>query len=270
MRLSKTAQDYCRLTGNQKVDEINNRFRADVKQLISRFQGQQYLAGTRNKAVAEAYIKYLEMVVNVRIDAFIEAYEQDNQVFDDDDIENFLQELQSDSRKNWISELFSQDKHDPGRAQIAVGFNLFWPEILNATRDTRLAIHRKGREKLLTAMKKQIESRTSSNASAQGGVQTGESPDLAINIDPKFDEAIASLLELIHQDTTLDKYQKEDAVDALNKLPGLAREEQTERVIKRAKDKLELFRSIISISPELDGLTAPHLPIITQHFHLPS
>lgn len=267
MKFSKTARDYYRLILNQRVDEINNRFRTDVKQLISRFQGNQYLANTRNKAVADIYMKYWKNVVDARIEAFIQAYEQDDRIFNNDDIESFLEELQSDSRRNWLSELLSQEKNEFGRTPF-LGFNIAWPEILNATRDARLSIHRKGREQLLTAMKKkeleQMESQMSIKASLQGGIQVDESQD----ISPTFDEAIDSLLKLINDDATLDKYQKEDAVDALKKLPPLAQEEQTEIVIKRAKDKLEVVNSIISISRDLAEMASPYLPVIAQPFHL--
>lgn len=104
-----------------------------------------------------------------------------------------------------------------------------------------------------------------------GGVQVGGQHNIqnvSINVNPKFDEAISSLMKLINEDIKLDKYQKEDAIEALKKLPDLAKEEQTEGVIKRAKDKLEIVQSIISVSKDLALVAAPYLPAIAEHFHL--
>jgi hypothetical protein len=104
-----------------------------------------------------------------------------------------------------------------------------------------------------------------------GGVQVGgkhNQQSVSISVNPKFDEAISSLMKLINDDGTLDKYQKEDAVDALKKLPDLAKEEKTEGIIKRAKDKLEIVKSTISISKDLMAMAAPYLPVIAKHFHL--
>src|ERR1700759_3156248 len=105
MKLNQTALEYYRRAGNLKIEEINSRLRAEVMQLIGRFKGKSYLANMRNKALADFYIKYWEQIVNARIKTFVETYDRYSLGFDDDDIENFLQEQQTDSRKNWIADL---------------------------------------------------------------------------------------------------------------------------------------------------------------------
>ena len=109
------------------------------------------------------------------------------------------------------------------------------------------------------------------NAPVQGGIQVGGShnvQNVSININPKFDEAINTLRQLITNDKDLSEYQKEDAVEALQKLPELAKKEQSEETLKRAKDKLEIAKSVISISKDLAVVAGPYLLGIAKHFHI--
>lgn len=104
-----------------------------------------------------------------------------------------------------------------------------------------------------------------------GAVQIGgnqNTQNVHIQINTQFDNAFNRVLELIQQDTVLDEYQKEDAIDALQKLPELAKKEQTESIIKRAKEKLDVVNSAISTSKELAVISAPYLIELARYFHL--
>jgi hypothetical protein len=100
----------------------------------------------------------------------------------------------------------------------------------------------------------------------QGGSQNTQTVNIQINT--QFDNAFNKVLELLQKDTTLDDYQKEDAIDALQKLPDLAKKEPSESIMKRAKEKLDLITSTISVSKETAIIAAPYLLEFARFFHL--
>jgi hypothetical protein len=104
-----------------------------------------------------------------------------------------------------------------------------------------------------------------------GAVQIGGSQNtqtVNIQINTQFDNAFNKVLELLQKDTNLDEYQKEDAIDALQKLPELAKKEPSESVMKRAKEKLYVVNSSISTGKELAAIAAPYLLELAKYFHI--
>jgi hypothetical protein len=99
----------------------------------------------------------------------------------------------------------------------------------------------------------------------QGGSQNTQTVNIQIN--QKFDDAFNQVLKAIQDDKHLDEDLKEDAIEALQKLPGLAQREQTESVMKRAKEKLDVVNSAISTSKELALIAAPYLIELAKYFH---
>jgi hypothetical protein len=100
-----------------------------------------------------------------------------------------------------------------------------------------------------------------------GGVQVGGSHNLqTVTVNQQFNESINRLREAIEGSSELTTYQKEDAIEALCKLPALAKEEPSEGVIKRAREKLELVKSVISIGKDLAIVAMPYLEAIAKHW----
>jgi hypothetical protein len=104
-----------------------------------------------------------------------------------------------------------------------------------------------------------------------GAVQIGGSQNtqtVNIQINTQFNNAFNKVLELIQKDSHLDEFQKEDAIDALQKLPELAKKEPSESVMKRAKEKLDVVNAAISTSKELALIAAPYLIELAKYFHI--
>ena len=100
-----------------------------------------------------------------------------------------------------------------------------------------------------------------------GGVQVGGSHNVqTVTVNQQFNESFNRLREAIEGSPELTSYQKEDAIEALDKLPALANEERSEGIIKRAKEKLEIVKSVISIGKDLTIVAMPYLEAIARHW----
>lgn len=100
-----------------------------------------------------------------------------------------------------------------------------------------------------------------------GGVQIGGSHNTQIvSVNHRFDQNIIELRQLIEKSSELTGYQKEDAIDALAKLPALTKQEGSDAATKRAKEKLEIVRSVISIGKDLAIVAMPYLEAIARHW----
>ena len=116
-------------------------------------------------------------------------------------------------------------------------------------------------------MKKRDEATVVIHGPVTGGVQVGGSHNVqTVTVNQHFNESFNRLREAIEGSPELTTYQKQDAIEALDKLPALAKEERSEGVIKRAKEKLELVKSIISIGKDLAIVAMPYLEAIAKHW----
>lgn len=100
-----------------------------------------------------------------------------------------------------------------------------------------------------------------------GALQVGGSHNVqVVSVNQTFDESFNKLRKAIEGSEEITKWQKEDAVDALCKLPALAKEERTDGAIKRAKEKLEVVKSAISIGKDLAVIAMPYLEALAKHW----
>ncbi len=75
---------------------------------------------------------------------------------------------------------------------------------------------------------------------------------------PNCDELVAKLSELI-QSSSLSDLDKEDTIEAANRLPELAKKEQSSGVIERVKQRLELINNTLKPAQELYNKAKPFL-----------
>jgi hypothetical protein len=92
-------------------------------------------------------------------------------------------------------------------------------------------------------------------------VQTGNqnTQTVAININPEFNEAISQLLALV-RGSNLGEVQKDNAVEALERLPRLSQQEKSSDVIEAATKRLNLLKSAFEVAK----LSAPALPYLER------
>lgn len=119
--------------------------------------------------------------------------------------------------------------------------------------------------------RKRIEKRNESgvviHGPVTGGIQVGGTHNVqTVTVNQQFNESFNRLREAIDGSPELTSYQKEDAIEALNKLPALADAGMSEDVTGRAKDKLEMVKSVISIGKDLAIVAMPYLEALARHW----
>ena len=80
-------------------------------------------------------------------------------------------------------------------------------------------------------------------------------------------EFVAKLSELI-QSSSLSDLEKEDTIEAVNRLPELAKKEQSPGVIERVKQRLELINNTLKPFQELYGKCKPLLIGLYKCFNI--
>jgi len=97
-------------------------------------------------------------------------------------------------------------------------------------------------------------------------VQTGNqnTQNVVININPAFNEAISQLVELIHG-SNLDEVKKEDAIEALERLPKLAQKDKSPDVIEAATKRLNLLKMSFDVV-KLAAQAGPYLQYLYHWF----
>lgn len=97
-------------------------------------------------------------------------------------------------------------------------------------------------------------------------VQTGNQNTqiVTINISPDFNEAVSKLLELLRS-STLGGVQRDDAIEALERLPKLAQQEKTADVIEAATKRLTLVKTAFEVV-KLSAQAAPYVQYLYHWF----
>ena len=95
-------------------------------------------------------------------------------------------------------------------------------------------------------------------------VQTGNqnTQTVFINVNPDFNEALSKLLALVHS-STMTEVQKDDAIEALERLPKLAQQERTPDLIEAATKRLNFLKGAF----EVVKLSGPTLPYLERLYH---
>ena len=95
-------------------------------------------------------------------------------------------------------------------------------------------------------------------------VQTGNqnTQNATININPELDEAILGLLQLVRS-SGLQEVQKDDAIEAIERVRKLVQQEKRSDVIEAATKRLNLVKNAL----ELAKLSAPALPYLERLYH---
>lgn len=108
------------------------------------------------------------------------------------------------------------------------------------------------------------------NAPVYGGVQVGGSQNVQnISIDSQSNvaELTAKLVDLIKQSSVPD-LNKDDAIEALQRLPDLANKNQTEEVLTRVKTRLDIVKTAIDMGKDLAPIAPPLLLALSKLFGL--
>lgn len=87
----------------------------------------------------------------------------------------------------------------------------------------------------------------------------------------QINDAVAKLTEVLKA-APLAELEKEDVLEAVEKLKNLAKKEPSEGVTKRAKEKLDLIKNALEVAEKLTPYLAqavPYLSTLAQRFHLP-
>jgi DNA-binding MarR family transcriptional regulator len=93
----------------------------------------------------------------------------------------------------------------------------------------------------------------------RGNIQNAQ-----ININPEFESAIKSLLELVRKSDLTD-IDKEDAISEIERLNQLAQKEKTPQVIERAQKGISLLKSLLEVG-ELAMKVSPLIHTISSAF----
>ena len=216
--------------------------------------------GAKNQAFAEQWVEYIGQTVAARVESCVEACQLFGELMDDDDIESVVDSLSRSTKHNLQSLLELYPRILPASSRLSERYEKV---VIRARRDLRMEM-------------KRLELRQGEDPNVvihavTGGVQIGgrnNVQNVSVTINQWLQSQVDGLSECIQKDPTLDQYQKEDALDALHKLPELSQRERTDDLIKRVKDKLDLVKSIISISKDLALISSPYLLAIANHFHL--
>ena len=103
-----------------------------------------------------------------------------------------------------------------------------------------------------------------------GAVQVGgenNTQNVVITINQAFDNAIAELQKHI-KSSALDELDKEDALEALERLPQLANKKDSPGILERAKERLDKLTRIIGLSADLYTIGPPLLTVLYHYFSL--
>jgi len=106
------------------------------------------------------------------------------------------------------------------------------------------------------------------NAPVHGGVQVGghqNVQNISVSSGSSMDEVVAKLVELV-KSSSLSALDKEDVIEAAERLPQLAAKDKSPEVIERAKSRLELIKSTLETSKELGTVAAPILTWLYKYF----
>ena len=101
-----------------------------------------------------------------------------------------------------------------------------------------------------------------------GGIQADTShsqQNINISNNDSIDKIIGQIIDLVKV-SSLNDYDKEEAVHNLQQLHKLSQHEKTPDVIDRAIKKLEIFQSAVKTGTELGSIIAPYLPVVAQWF----
>lgn len=95
-------------------------------------------------------------------------------------------------------------------------------------------------------------------------VQTGNqnTQTATININPDLDDAISSLLQLVRR-SELEESQKDDSIEAIERLRKLVQQEKRADVVEAATKRLNLIKSTF----DMVKLSAPAWPYLERLYH---
>lgn len=106
------------------------------------------------------------------------------------------------------------------------------------------------------------------NAPVYGAVQVGgqqNSQSVNVSSNSNIDEAIKQLIEIL-KNSSLHELDKEDAIEALNRMQELSKKEPSPGVLERVGSRFKIVTSIIQQSQELAQIAAPFIDTIKKFF----
>jgi len=104
------------------------------------------------------------------------------------------------------------------------------------------------------------------NAPIYGGVQIGERNTQNISLSNVVD-IVAKLSELV-KSSSLPELKKEDAIEAISRIPELAKKEQSKEVLERVKTRLDIVKSTIEVSGDIAKKAVPLVATLYKLFGL--
>lgn len=256
MALSKDAKDFAQHSFCKKMDTVSFEHWKRLSQLRQKTLGS-------GSTYADACLDFTRRTTDAKVEAFLETCKLFDEMISDEEIDRIIQDLSEMTEGDLKSEIERTLQIQGHSGSLFERWAAF---VHQARNDLRLGMKRIEMER-----KKNENARVNIGDNFTGAVQIGGSQNtqtVNILINTQFDNAFNKILELLQKDTHLDEYQKEDAIDALQKLPDLAKKEPSESIMKRAKEKLELITSAISVSKETAIIAAPYLLELARYFHL--
>ena len=106
------------------------------------------------------------------------------------------------------------------------------------------------------------------NAPVHGGVQVGghnNTQNINITSNSSVDEVVNKLVEVLRS-SSLPELEKEDAIEAAQRLPQLAEKEKSTEVLERAKSRLEVIKSTVETGKQVSEIAAPLLTWLINYF----
>jgi len=105
------------------------------------------------------------------------------------------------------------------------------------------------------------------NGPNYGGIQVaGSHSTQAMSVEAaRIDENLGKLRALVNK-LSLNELDQEEVSLAIDRLSQLARKPRSEEVIAKAKERLDLVKSIFEVSKDFAALAAPSIGVVSQFF----
>ncbi len=116
-------------------------------------------------------------------------------------------------------------------------------------------------------IQKRITSQAVFNAPIYGGVQIGGERNIQNISLSNVVDIVAKLDELL-KSSSLPELEKEDAIEAISRIPELAKKEQSGDVLERVKTRLDIVKSTIEVSEDIAKKALPLVAILYKLFKL--
>lgn len=251
MKLSDKAYNYYSLSCVTRTNQINDAY----KKKFADADRRAAVSGGRASIMTELNIQRWREIVDVQKASFIETYEKFRVVLEPADVDEFCLELE-----RTIQDILSMHQ----------GLKSYEFHAINMSAKSQLTLYLMEQELSVNKETKIPVSQTTANfyAPVTGAIQvagTQNTQIVSIHIDHKFDEAINELLQLVKA-SSLNPHDKDDAIEAVERLPKLAKDKENPEALERAGKRLTSLETIFSKGGNILEMARPALKIVADWF----